>query len=252
MAGLKDIVEFVDGYLEIDRFDDYCPNGLQVAGKADVKKILAGVSASQALLDGAVERGADMILVHHGYFWKGESQSITGLKYEKIKTLLQNDISLVAYHLPLDAHITCGNNAKLAELLGVEIESWIGPGKVPIIAVGHLQKPLAISEFVVCIQGGLNRKPLHVGADSTKEIYKVAICTGGAQNYFSYAIAHGVDVFITGEISEQHYHMAMESGVDFISAGHHATERYGVQALSEIICERFSIDAEYLEIPNPV
>ena len=252
MAGLSDIVEFANAYLNIEQFEDYCPNGLQVAGRDEVKKILTGVTASQALLNGAVDKEADMVLVHHGYFWKGESQSIVGLKYQKIRTLIKNDISLLAYHLPLDAHAVCGNNVKLAEKLGVRVSSVIGPGKNPLIAVGELTKTISVTDLLELVQGELDRKPLHIGLTENRRVRKVAICTGGAQNYFSIAIEHGVDVFITGEISEQQYHLAIESGVDFISAGHHATERYGVQALGEILSKRFSIQSEYFEIDNPV
>ena len=252
MAALTDILAFTNQYLNIDQFEDYCPNGLQVNGRAEVKKILTGVTASQALLNGAVDTNVDMILVHHGYFWKGEDSPIVGLKYEKIKTLVMNNISLVAYHLPLDAHPVCGNNIQLANKLGVNIKSCFGPGKVPLVVAGELSAPVEVQKFVEIIWGALGRKPLHIGAKKNKKIKKVAICTGGAQNYFATAISNDVDVFITGEVSEQNYHMAIESGVDFISAGHHATERYGVQALGRMLTEKFMIESNYFEIDNPV
>ena len=252
MAGLFDIVNFANSYLNIHEFDDYCPNGLQVEGSVEVKKIVTGVTASQALLDGAVKCNADMILVHHGYFWRGENEAITGLKYKKIKTLIENNISLVAYHLPLDAHPGCGNNVKIAEMLGVQIDSHFGPGKVPLVVSGELIEPVTAIKLAHRIKGVLGRESVHLSADENKMIRKVAICTGGAQGYFADAINQGVDVFITGEVSEQNYHMAIESGVDFISAGHHATERYGVQALGEILSKKFEIEVEYFELLNPV
>ncbi|MDH5256903.1 MAG: Nif3-like dinuclear metal center hexameric protein [Gammaproteobacteria bacterium] len=252
MAGLSDIVQFANNYLHIDEFEDYCPNGLQVEGCSEVKKILCGVTASQALLDRAVDCAADMVLVHHGFFWKNEPLSITNVKRKKIKTLLVNDISLVAYHLPLDAHPVCGNNTTLANMLGVELGSSFGPGRIPIIASGVLTSPVESKVLAGKIESLLGREPLHLSVNANKVVSKVAICSGGAQNYFSYAIEQGVDVFITGEVSEQNYHMAIESGVDFISAGHHATERYGVQALADILRNKFSIEVEYFEIPNPV
>ncbi len=252
MAALLEIVAFANRYLNIDQFDDYCPNGLQVDGRAEVKKILTGVTASQALLDGAVERGVDMILVHHGYFWKGEPQAITGLKYKKIRTLMESNISLLGYHLPLDAHPVCGNNVMLAKELDVRVETAVGPGRNPLIVIGDFLEPVCLAELEGKIHRKLSRMPLCIGADKNKVLRRVAICTGGAQNYFSIAIEHGVDVFITGEVSEQQYHLAMESGVGFISAGHHATERYGVRAFGEVLCKEFSVEVEYLEIPNPV
>jgi len=252
MACLSDILTFANEYLNVDQFDDYCPNGLQVQGNSEVQKIVSGVSASQALLDGAIEREADLILVHHGYFWKGESQVITGIKYQKIKTLIDSNVSLLAYHLPLDAHPECGNNVTLAGLLGVSAKTFVGPGKHPLVLLGEVVEPIYVDDLLERIRGRLGREPLHIGARRNKKIRHVAICTGGAQNYFSEAINQGVDVFITGEVSEQHYHMALESGVDFISAGHHATERYGVKAFANILSEHFSVQTEYLEIPNPV
>jgi len=252
MAALADIVEFTNTFLNIEGFDDYCPNGLQVGGRSEVNKILTGVTASQALLDGAVRRDVDMILVHHGYFWRGEARPITGLKYHKIKTLIENNISLTAYHLPLDAHPVCGNNVKLAEMLGIKVDCFFGPGKLPLILSGSLSEPIPVNVFAGQIARVLGRRVMHLGADKSKLISKVAICTGGAQSYFPMAIEEGVDVFITGEVSEQNYHEAMESGVDFISAGHHATERYGVQALGEVIARQFSVQVDFLEIGNPV
>ncbi|MDH3325817.1 MAG: Nif3-like dinuclear metal center hexameric protein [Gammaproteobacteria bacterium] len=252
MAGLSDIVKFANTYLNIDQFDDYCPNGLQVEGGHNVTKILTAVTASQAVLDGAVEQGVDMVMVHHGYFWRGEAEPITGLKYKKIRTLIDNNISLLAYHLPLDAHPECGNNAQLAKLLGVKVRSCFGPGKIQLVVSGELAEPIPVYLFVEQVRRVTGREPLHIGADKNKLVRTVGICTGGAQNYFSSAIDYGVDIYVTGEVSEQNFHMAIESGVDFISAGHHATERYGVQALGDVLCNKFSIQANYFEISNPI
>ncbi|HFD31215.1 MAG TPA: Nif3-like dinuclear metal center hexameric protein [Gammaproteobacteria bacterium] len=252
MARLTDIVAFTNDFLEIDKFEDYSPNGLQVEGNKEVKRIVSGVTASQALIDGAIELGADMILVHHGFFWRGESNEIVGLKYQKIKSLIESKISLVAYHLPLDAHPLCGNNAQLAKRLGVSLSSTFGPGKIPLGVVGELGETLTADIFVDHIQGVLKRKPLHIGANLTKRVKKIALCTGGAQSYFSSAIEQGVDIFVTGEVSEQNYHMALESGVNFVAAGHHATERYGVQALADLLREKFSVEVNYVELANPV
>lgn len=252
MARLTDIVAFTNDFLEIDKFEDYSPNGLQVEGNSEVKKIVSGVTASQALIDGAIEQGADMILVHHGFFWRSESSEIVGQKYQKIKSLIENQISLLAYHLPLDAHPECGNNVQLATRLGVNLFSTFGPGKIPLGVIGELEDGMNADMFVDQLQGVLNREPLHIGADLGKPTKRIALCTGGAQSYFSSAIDQGVDMFVTGEVSEQNYHMALESGVNFVAAGHHATERYGVQALADLLREKFSVEANYFELANPV
>ena len=252
MARLTEIVAFSDELLSISLYQDYCPNGLQVEGKPEIKKIISGVTASQALINGAIEKQADLILVHHGFFWKGEASPITGLKKKRIRALLENDVSLLAYHLPLDDHSECGNNAQLAKRLGLRLVGKFGWEKKPIGLLLEVEKPMTSNQFSAHIKGVLGRQPLQLCADVKKSIKTVAICTGGAQNYFEAAIAEGVDAFITGEVSEQSYHLAMESGVDFFAAGHHATERYGVQALAEILVKVFDVEHEYLEVDNPV
>ncbi len=248
MAALLDIVNFTNTYLEINAFDDYCPNGLQVEGKKEVKTILTGVTASQALLNGAVDKGVDLVMVHHGFFWRGESPVITGQKRKKIATLLENNISLLAYHLPLDAHKIVGNNVQLAQKLGLRVNDFFGDAKLPLVIACDFKDGIKADIFVERLQSILDRPPLHIGASKNKMIKTVGICTGGAQNYFKDVIDYGLDVYVTGEASEQNYHMAMESGVDFISAGHHATERYGVQALSRLISEKFSVESRYMKL----
>ena len=252
MARLKEIVDFVDNYLEVKKFEDYCPNGLQVQGADEVTKILTGVTASEALINGAINEGVDLIMVHHGYFWRGESQVIVGEKFKKIKLLIENNISLLAYHLPLDAHFIVGNNVQLAKKIGLLAQTTFGERKVPLVLACEFESPMSSQELVVLLEGVLGREVLHIGADKSRLIKKVAICTGGAQSYFSHAIEFGVDVYITGEASEKNYHMALESGVDFISAGHHATERYGVQALGDLVSQKFGVKMKYFELDNPI
>ena len=252
MAQLNEIMSFADRLLEVDKYNDYCPNGLQIEGKHEVKKIVCGVTASQALIDSAIDKNADLILVHHGFFWRGELSPIVGLKKNRIKALLDAEVSLAAYHLPLDGHREIGNNVQIAQKLGVNIERWFGATKPEICLLGSLSAPISSQQFSSLIAQKLTRQPLHLRKNNTKRIVKVGICTGGAQNYFELAIAQGVDAFITGEVSEQSYHLAVESGVDFYSAGHHATERYGVQALAKVISEKFKLESEYVEIGNPV
>lgn len=249
---LQALVSYLNSQLSIDKFRDYCPNGLQVEGKSEIKKIITGVTASQALIDEAVAKNADAILVHHGYFWKGEPEAITGIKKKRIQTLLKHDISLIAYHLPLDCHPVWGNNVQLAKVLDIEIEGPIDannpstPGNI-----GRLKTPMLAADFAKHIEQKLNRAPQHVG--NPKEIIEtVAWCTGGAEGYMQYAIDQGIDAYITGEINEPAFHNAQETGCHFFSAGHHATERYGAKTLGEHLADEFALDVEFVDINNPV
>ena len=246
---LKALVDYTRQLLQVERYADYCPNGLQLEGRASINKIVSGVTASIALLESAKNAGADAILVHHGYFWKNEDAAIVGLKRNRIKFLLENNISLLAYHLPLDAHPALGNNAQLAQKLGLEVTSW--QGNQGLVGLGILPSAPSLKDFSQHVENKLQRTPLVIG-DMNKSIKNVAWCTGGAQGYMQDAIDLGVDVFISGEVSEQTYHLARESGVAFIAAGHHATERYGVQALGEHLAQHFGIEHEYIEIDNPI
>lgn len=246
---LKELLDYTGQLLQIDRLRDYCPNGLQVEGRAEIGMIVSGVSASMALLQAAADAGADLVLVHHGWFWKNEDARVIGIKRDRLKFLLERDISLAGYHLPLDAHPELGNNAQLGKLLGFEVEGWFG--EQPIAAHGRLAQPMRLSDLEALVSLKLERPPLVIG-DSEKPIRRIAWCSGGAQDYLTQAVALGVDAFITGEVSEHTVHLSRESGVAFISAGHHATERYGVQALGEHLAQRFGISHRYIEIANPV
>ncbi len=253
MVELKLLVAHTNKILKISKFKDYCPNGLQVEGAAQVNKIVAGVTASQAMIHKAIERKADVLLVHHGYFWRGEDQAITGMKKARIQLLLENNISLLAYHLPLDAHPELGNNVRLADVLGFEVEANLNKEGVGL--VGRLSKPMTAFALRDLISERLDRKVLHISADqedSNKEIKTIAWCTGGAQNYISQAVELGVDAYLSGEISESTVHTARENGIDYFSAGHHATERYGVQALGEHMAEEFNLQYEFVDVWNPV
>ncbi len=243
-----ELESYLGQLLDISRFRDYSPNGLQVEGRPEVRKIIAGVSASQALLDEAVAWGADAVLVHHGYFWKGEDGRITGLKKKRLATLLNQDISLFAYHLPLDAHAELGNNAQLARVLGWTVEGRFAEQDMGFL--GSCSEPLAAAELALQVGLALGREPLLVG-DGLRPVRRVAWCSGGAQGYFEEAIAAGAELFLSGEISEQTTHLARESGVPFIAAGHHATERYGVRALAAHLAEGFGLDCRFLDIHNP-
>jgi dinuclear metal center YbgI/SA1388 family protein len=245
----EELNRYLDGLLEVSRFRDYCPNGLQVEGRGEIRRIASGVSASLELIRAALRSGADAILVHHGYFWKGEDPRLTGTRRARIALLLEHGMNLFAYHLPLDAHPELGNNAQLALRLGWSAEGRTG--EPDILAYGRVAAPVTLARLGKDIAASLGREPLVIGAPD-KQIARVAWCTGAAQSYFEAAIALGVDAYLTGEISEQHVHLARESGVAFIAAGHHATEKYGVQALGAHLAARFGVEHSFIDIPNPV
>ena len=252
MVQLTELVKYCDELLDTKVYQDYCPNGLQVEGVAEVNKIVTGVTACQALIDAAVAEDADLLLVHHGFFWKGESASLTGMKRRRIGALIENNISLLAYHLPLDAHSEVGNNAQLAQRLNLEIEGRFGRGERDQVGMyGRLPKAMDAKEFARHIANVLGREALHL-AGAVSQIEKVAWCTGAAQGYIEAATELGVHAFLSGEVSEQTTHFVRESGVHYYAAGHHATERYGVQALGELLVKQFGITNIFIDIDNPV
>lgn len=238
----------LDDLLEAARFKDYCPNGLQVEGAPEVRNVVCGVTASQALIEAAIERGAQALLVHHGWFWRGEDGRVTGMKKARMARLLAHDINLFAYHLPLDAHAELGNNAQLGRVLGLTPTGVAGDQG--LLWLGETAQPVAASVLAQQVGEALGRAPLLVG-DACRSVRRVAWCTGGAQGYFEQAIAEGVDLYLSGEISEQTTHLARESGVPYIAAGHHATERYGVRALGAHIAAHFGLQADFVDIDNP-
>ena len=241
---------YLNNVLETARFKDYCPNGLQVEGRRRVNKLATGVTASLAFLEAALEWGADAVLVHHGYFWRNEAAPITGRKYRRLKLLLANDLNLFAYHLPLDDHREYGNNAQLGARLGL-IADDIRFGDNQLGWLSTLPMPLSLAHFTAEVEQTLGRTPLVFG-DPDRELRRIGWCTGAAQGYFDAAIDAGADVYLTGEVSEPVAHTAAESGVAFIAAGHHATERYGVQSLGTHISETFDVEHLFIDIDNPV
>lgn len=248
---LTTLLEEAERFLGAARIADYCPNGLQVEGRPQVRRIVSGVTASQALLDAAVEADADVVLVHHGYFWKGENPCVVGMKQRRLKTLLSNDISLLAYHLPLDLHPQVGNNVQLAEQLEITVEGPLDPDNSKVVGlVGSLDEPMSARDFARRVQEVLGREPLLV--EGSQMVRRIGWCTGGGQGYIDQAIAAGVDLYLTGEASEQTVHSARENDISFIAAGHHATERYGVQALGEYLAKRFALEHLFIDCPNPV
>ena len=245
----QELENYIGQLLDVARFRDYCPNGLQVEGRPQIRKIVSGVTASFDLLQAALDAEADAVLVHHGYFWNGEAQQVTGVKRRRLALLLRHDLNLFVYHLPLDAHPELGNNAQLAAKLGFELQSWFG--EQGVAAHGVLPQAMPLEELGRRVGAALGRAPLVIG-DAKHPIRRIAWCSGGAQSYLDQAIALGVDAYLSGEISEHTVHLARESGVAYISAGHHATERYGVQALGDHLAQRFGLEHRYVELDNPV
>ena len=246
MINNKDLEKYLNEYLNVSKFSDYCPNGLQIEGKSDIQHIVAGVSANQDLIDQAIDEKADALLAHHGFFWKGEDQTLTGIKKNRIQALLAHDINLYAYHLPLDAHPIVGNNIQLALRFNIQNPTPIGE---TLVWQGEVDAPL--SEVAQSVMNVTTRAPLVFGAKD-KKIQKITWCSGGAQSYIKHAIDVGADCFITGEVSEQIPALCKENNIAFIAAGHHATERYGVQALGQHISQKFDLDYQYIDINNVV
>ncbi|CZF77542.1 Nif3-like dinuclear metal center hexameric protein [Grimontia marina] len=232
---------------------DYCPNGMQIEGKEEVRKIVTGVTASQALIEAAIEQDADALLVHHGYFWRGESEPLKGMKFKRIKSLIESGINLYAYHLPLDVHPEVGNNAQLATLLGIEQLGGLEDGNPNSVAVwGELPSSLSAKDFGKLLATKLNREPLHIESAIAKPIKKVGWCTGGGQDFIDLAASKGMDAFVSGEISERTTYSARELGIHYFSAGHHATERYGVKALGQWLADQHGFEVTFIDIDNPV
>jgi dinuclear metal center YbgI/SA1388 family protein len=250
MIDLPTLEAYCDQQLQAADFEDYCPNGVQVEAGLKVQRLMLGVTACQALIDAAVAWGADLLLVHHGYFWKGEAAAIRGIKGRRIATLLRNGISLLVYHLPLDAHAEWGNNAQLAIRCGFPLPEATPAGR-GLVWRSHLPEPLGPAQLGERLTRQLDRQVLHIPGDG-RQIAKVGWCTGAAQGFIEEAASLGLDAYISGEISEATVHAARELGIHYFAAGHHATERYGVQALGRHLAERFSLEYRYVEIENPV
>ena len=248
MARRSEIDSYLSAMLQTASFKDYGPNGLQVEGRDEVRLIVSGVTASRALIDAAIEAEADALLVHHGLFWRGHDGRIAGWLKQRLQRLLTHDINLYAYHLPLDAHAEFGNNAQFGSRLGLTADARFGEQYLGFI--GTASEPISVAELTDRVQRLSGREPTCIEGDG-RPLARLAWCTGGAQSYFEAAIAAGADAFITGELSEPQAHLARETGVAFIACGHHASERYGAQALGEHLVTRFGIKHLYIEIDNP-
>jgi dinuclear metal center YbgI/SA1388 family protein len=246
-----DLLTYLNAFLMPEKVNDFCPNGLQVEGKSDISKVICGVTASQALIDRAIELDADAIFVHHGFFWKGEAANISGMKKKRIAALLKHDINLYAYHLPLDIHSGLGNNAQLGKLLGVgNIRPLDAVSPQGIVMQGTINGGISGADFKAKLNARLGREPLHESPNS-ELIHTLAWCTGGGQGYIEIVAQQGIDAFITGEVSEQTIHTSREMNIHFYAAGHHVTERYGAKAVAEHLRTDTSLEVEFVDIPNP-
>ena len=248
MARVSEIESYLHSELAVAQFKDYGPNGLQIEGRAEVFKIVTGVTASLALIEAAIAAQADAVLVHHGLFWRGHDGRLTGWLKQRVQRLLAHDINLLAYHLPLDAHPSWGNNAQFGQRLGLISQGRFGEQSLGWL--GHWAEAMDLPALAARLQASLGRAALCVAGDG-RPLQRAAWCTGGAQGYFEAAVACGVDVFITGEISEPQAHWARETGVAFVACGHHASERYGAQALGQHLAARFGVQHQFIEIDNP-
>jgi len=244
---IHELAAWCDNYLRVVEFEDYCPNGLQVEASGEVTRLVTGVTASLELIEAAIDLRADVLLVHHGYFWKGESQVLTGMKGRRIRQLMTHGINLLAYHLPLDAHPEVGNNAGLGAAMGLSGTPLSGKSLVWGAALDTPRKGSIIAES---LSEALQRRVTMLGGD--RQVERLAWCTGAAQGYIEQAAAAGFDAFISGEVSEQTYHQARELGISYLAAGHHATERFGVQALGKKLAGQFGLWHQYVDLGNPV
>lgn len=258
-VGRDELSAYLNEHLQVARIKDYCPNGLQVQGKPMIKNLVSGVTASLALIEEAIALKADAIMVHHGWFWKNDDARVVGQLHSRLKLLMDHEINLFAFHLPLDVHPVLGNNAQLAKVMGWKPlkgseRAFLGSA-LPLDGLIWEGRPEAsqktLGQLARSISGRLGRDPLVIG-DLNKPIKRIAWCTGGAQGYINQAIEMKVDAYISGEVSEQTFHAAEESGVAYIAAGHHATERYGIGALGEFVAQKYKLKHQFVDIPNPV
>jgi len=248
---LQKLVQYTNDFLQINRFNDYCPNGLQVEGTGKVQKLVTGVTASQALLNAACDKQANAILVHHGYFWRNEDARVIGIKRKRLAVLLKEDINLLGYHLPLDAHPEVGNNAQLARILGIQVDGVLQSDSQSVCGSdGHLIQTTSAEDFKRLIDATLRRDCIHVNAGPAS-ITTVGWCTGAGQGFIELAVRQNLDAYISGDISEPTAHIAREAGIHYFAARHHATERYGIQALGNHLAQKFDLLHEFVDIDNP-
>ena len=252
MISRSELALYLHQYLNCDAYADYAPNGIQVEGKDKVSRICTAVTASEDIISQAIDWQADALLVHHGYFWRGENPVITGMKRQRIAKLLINNITLLAYHLPLDCHSELGNNACLAQLLSVKsIQQHSAGGTDNLLWSGTLQQAMSNTQLSLFLEQKLGRKPQYLSGGPS-QINRIAWCSGGAQDFIEEAKRLGVDAFISGEVSERTYYQAKELAIHYYSCGHHATERFGIQALGKHLVDIFSLEHQFIDSSNPI
>jgi len=246
------LTAFLDDYLGCAAFNDYAPNGLQVEGRSSIQNICTAVTASYDVIGRAVDLNADALLVHHGYFWRGEDAVLTGMKRQRVGQLMIHDLNLFAYHLPLDCHAEIGNNACIGRLLGIQDVVSYTANKTPnLLWAGRLQHTISADKLTHQLANIFKRKPLHI-AGTDKTITRIAWCSGGAQDFIEDAYHLGVDAYLSGEVSERTYYQAQELGIHYFACGHHATERYGIEALGKLLSHRLELSHQFLDTNNPV
>lgn len=252
MISRQELGAYLQQLLNCEAFNDYAPNGLQVEGVAEIKNIVTAVTASQDVIDKAVAMKADALLVHHGFFWRGEDPLVIGMKRQRLGALLSNNLNLFAYHLPLDCHLEFGNNACLAARFEVqEVLSHRVNNTNDLLWTGQFKEGKTAESLLTFLEGIFERRPLHLAAED-KLIKQIAWCSGGAQDFITQAQALGVDAYISGEVSERTFYQAQELGLHYFACGHHATERYGIQALGQHLAERFGLEHRFIDSWNPV
>ncbi len=261
MIKRQELLSYLQQLLNCDNYNDYAPNGLQIEGSDTIEVICTAVTASQSVIDEAVRQNADALLVHHGFFWRGETPTITGMKRNRIGALLRENINLLAYHIPLDCHLELGNNACLAALFPVKSETVLShtlSGNNNLLWSAELENVLTADALEAILDTIFKRTPLHLAPNENSSkahgnaIKKIAWCTGAAHDYIEEAKALGVDAFISGEVSERTYYQAKELDIHYFACGHHATERFGIQALGEHLNEKFSLKHRFIDCDNPV
>ncbi len=245
------LAAYLTEVLQPERFSDYCPNGLQVEGREQITSLMSGVTASQALIDHAIDSGVDAILVHHGYFWRGEDQRVTGMKARRLRSLLEAQINVFAYHLPLDAHETWGNNVQLAQVLGFEVDDLLVSEDPSMGRQGRVREAAEASVLRARFSDILEHPVIWAGPETSVPVQTVGWCTGAGQRMIEEAARLGLDAFVSGEISEPTAHIARECGVHYFACGHHATERYGVRALGAHLEEHLGVSHTFVDLPNP-
>ena len=246
------LLDYLADYLAIDTFKDYAPNGLQVEGMMDIARIRTAVTASEAVIEAAAADKASALLVHHGYFWRGENPVICGMKRRRVNALLMSDMNLLAYHLPIDCHPALGNNACMAKRLGLtDVKAYAAGGTNNLLWTGNLPNPITIDALKQQLAVIYQREPQSISG-TKKTIQRIAFCTGAAQDFIEDAHALGVDAYLSGEISERTYYQAKELGIAYFACGHHATEKDGIKALGEHLATQFGIEHAFIDTDNPI